>query len=1111
MGKTTSLAKDPKEHPLMTNSLRTDPSRSVDISDKSATAGTGRGVAEGRAGARHGADLLGHLPVDRFSRGRPNSLTEASYGLGKEQLDRVSRACAALQTGRDAFLLTAFATLLARLAGQEVVTLGNIAADRAVLTLSFDDGASFRSLLSTRLSVSASSNEPCAVEFVSATPPVSLADLPEQCLRMTVSLSESGCQVHLASTTGRWDQSLLHLWLYYFDNLVAGAATTPDIPWKTLPLLDPIDAWEHYRALNDTAAPYPADACVHELVMQQVQRSADALAVASEQHQLTYRQLDQRSNGIARRLRLLGAGPGRCVAVCMERAADLPVALLGVLKAGAYYVPLDLQDARQRLETILDECRPAAILADPSFPTLHTQEAVAVMHLDDVPEVSAFDDPREKGLTPDHPAYMIYTSGTTGKPKGVAITHRSLLNLLHSIAREPGFTSRDRLLGIAPISFDMATMDMFLPLVSGGALVVADRFAAGDPLRLSDMLKRFEITFMQATPVTWRLLTASGWEGKQNLKMISGGEAIQRDLANQLRGLGGELWNCYGPTETTIWSAVLRIQSEPGPVTVGPPIANTTFYVLDETGRLLPPGVPGELYIGGIGVSSGYVDRPQITQERFLPDPYSQVAGARMFKSGDLVRLVNQQEFEFFGRLDQQVKLRGYRIELGEIEAALRSFPGIENAAAALRDNGLGEPYLVAFVTATNQQPDLRRVRDHLVQLLPPYMLPSRFVVLEAMPLTSSGKVDRKALPASNSLTAARAAYQQPEGVKPQTPLEERLLAIFREVLNTAEFGVTDNFFDYGGYSLLTVKLFARIYRTLHVSLPISLLFDAPTVRALAAVIDRAEPPPMIVPIRPRGGSAPLFVVHSYLLYGVLPQIVEPDRPVYGVRELLDAPPEQSVEERAATYVKEILKVNPNGPLLLAGWCAAASLTVEIARQLHYLNHQVGLVALFDAERPGYRPPVRSNRAARVISSLKFHSQRIRAAGGREKLTYVRDTVVRISDTMMESLFTNHRPYVLTLQRVLGFALPDAVFNNTWSRVAAIQNHAPATYPGRVMLFRAADVPHLSAADETLGWKEVVQEPVEVVFVPGDHETMFHDPHADFFGTRLRQALQQNE
>jgi hypothetical protein len=360
----------------MMNSLRIGALGSVDVSDKSPAAGTGQAMAEGGTRACHGADLLGHLPVDRSSRGTPSSLTEASYSFANEQLDRVSAACALLQAGRDAFLLTAFAALLARLAGQEVVTLGNIAADGAVLTFSFDDEASFRSLLSTSLSVCAPSNEPCAVEFVSATPPVSSANLPEQCLRMAVSLSDSGGQVHLASTTGLWDQSVLQLWLYYFDNLLAGAATAPDTPWKALPLLDSTDAWAHYRALNDTAAPYPADACVHELVMPHVQRSADALAVTFQEHHLTYRQLDQRSNGIAQRLRLFGAGPGRCVAVCMERAADLPVVLLGVLKAGAYYVPLDLQDSHQRLETILDECRPAAFITDPSFPTLHRPSTI---------------------------------------------------------------------------------------------------------------------------------------------------------------------------------------------------------------------------------------------------------------------------------------------------------------------------------------------------------------------------------------------------------------------------------------------------------------------------------------------------------------------------------------------------------------------------------------------------------------------------------------------------------------------------------------------------------------------------------------------------------------
>ncbi len=495
------------------------------------------------------------------------------------------------------------------------------------------------------------------------------------------------------------------------------------------------------------------------------------------------------------------------------------------------------------------------------------------------------------------------------------IPHRALANFLYAAMREPGFTALDRLLAVSPISFDIATMEMFLPLVAGGTLVVGDRFLAADPLRLAAAIKRFDITCQQATPITWRLLVSSGWEGKRDLKVITGGEALPRDLANQVARLVAELWNCYGPTETTIWSGALRIQSEEGVVPVGPPIANTRFYVLDETGRLLPPGVPGELYIGGTGVGAGYLDRPQLTRQRFLPDPFAPVQGARMFRTGDLVRLINGNEFEFFGRLDHQVKLRGYRIELGEIESVLRTFPGIADAVAALWDSGPGEPYLVAYVTVDHSQPDLRQVRDGLAQLLPSYMVPSRFVVMEAMPITSHGKIDRKAMPAPDSVTAVLPAYHQPEGAAPQTELEEKLLNIFREVLNTNEFGVTDSFFDYGGYSLLTVNLFTRINRAFRLSLPISLLFDAPTVRALAEIIDRDQSLSTIVPIRPRGTSAPLFVIHSYLLYGVLPRMVEPERPIYGVRELLDVEA-HTVVDRAAIYVKEILKVCPGSGIV---------------------------------------------------------------------------------------------------------------------------------------------------------------------------------------------------
>jgi thioesterase domain-containing protein len=396
--------------------------------------------------------------------------------------------------------------------------------------------------------------------------------------------------------------------------------------------------------------------------------------------------------------------------------------------------------------------------------------------------------------------------------------------------------------------------------------------------------------------------------------------------------------------------------------------------------------------------------------------------------------------------------------------------------------------------------------------MLPSYMVPSRFVALDAMPLTSSGKIDRKALPAPKSANAGLTAFRQPEGTEPQTTLEEKLVAIFRDVLKVREFGVTDSFFDFGGYSLLTVKLFTRINRTLNLSLPISLLFDAPSVRALAKIIEYGEPLPMIVPIRPKGRLAPLFVIHSYLLYGVMTEVVEQGRPVYGVRELPDIPEAQSVEDRAAAYMKEILKVYSGGALLLAGWCAAGSLTVEIARQLREFGHEVGLVALFDAERPGYQPAVLGRRpnwwADTLIPSLRFHSQRFRRANGRAKVSYIGDMVHHRWDALLEALFMRYRRTALSLQRVFRFALPEAAFNNTWSSIAAIQNYTPAKYSGRVTLFRAADVPQHPGADETLGWKEIVEEGVDVVFVPGDHESMFHPPQANYLGERLRQALE---
>ena len=1062
-------------------------------------------------------DLLQHLPADCESSAGANAPVVALHRLTGIRVASLYQLSNSLDAGPESIFLTIFSTLLARLAGQEMVILRNISGDPTLLTLRFEADASFRTMLKATPSQRRPADQPAAVEYTFSAADSLFPNLPPHGLSMAVHCSATECDVQLGSSTGLWSQATLQLWLRYFDRLLGAVIAEPDAPWKTLPLLDPAEAQAFYRNLNQTAETGAEGLCIHELVMRQVTRAPLAVAVVSGSQSLSYAQLDQRSNAIAHRLQALGAGPNRPVLVCLDRTAELPVALLGVLKAGSCYVPLDPQDARPRLRAILDQCRPVAIIADSAFSLPREIEPIPVISPND--DASGHDPEQDiehqaPPANSGHQAYVIYTSGTTGKPKGVPILHRALVNFITSATRAPGFTSADRMLAVAPISFDIAAMDMFLPLVSGGTLFIADRHTAADPYRLATLLRELDVTVLQATPATWRLLASSDWEGKRDLKMISGGEALPRDLANQLLPHGKELWNCYGPTETTIYSSVLQIQSRSGVVPLGPPIANTTFYVLDDHGRLLPPGVPGELYIGGTGVSPGYLEPPQNSLRRFLHDPYAGTPGALMFRSGDLVRLLNGDRFEFFGRLDHQVKLRGYRIELGEIEFALRTFPGIQNAVAALHESGPGEPYLIAYVTARDQQLDqetdqpqnLRRLRDHVSLVLPAYMVPSRFVLMESIPLTTSGKIDRKALFASGSI--ALSAYHQPEGVTPRTSLEQKLLTIFREVLATPEFGVTDSFFDYGGYSLLTVKLFTRINRALDLRLPISLVFDAPTVRSLAEAINRPQIVPPIVVIRSRGKSVPLFVVHSYLLYGVLRQIVEDDRPVYGVREQSEDLPVKSVEEHAASYVKEILSICPDGPLLLTGWCAAGSLTLEIARQLRKLSHKVGLVALLDAERPGYRPLVRGNRTAAVLARVGFHMRRLRSTSIREKLQYFGVFLLHLWDTLLERVFVRQRPFMLRLQRLFGAILPRAVFDNAWSRIAAIQNYAPMNYPGKVVLFRAADDPGLPGGDETMGWNEIVDGGVEVVFVPGDHESMFHQPNVDFLRRRFRQALQ---
>ena len=1062
-------------------------------------------------------ELIRRLPAEDNS-ATASALGFASLELNAQERDLLARAAAEANASLDDFLLAGFAGLLARFAWQERIAIVCHAPQPCIATFTWEHGLGFRNALDTKRTERLPAGSPLpdgpAYQFLGTqvrAEPHALAPL-----RLTAKQEPGLLKLVLASSNSRWSKGTLESWIRSLRILLLAGAEETALPLGMLPLLDEGEILNFYRDLNRTSSEYDTRASVHELISRQAQLNPDAPAVKFGDRKLSYAELERQSTLRAQSLVSAGAGPNRPVAICMERSEQLPVALLAVLKAGSCYVPLDPHHPRQRLVSTLEECKPVAVLSDSATAPSLGGVPTPVLCMDrDWPAATA----ELPQVSPDDLAYIIYTSGSTGKPKGVQIRHRSLVNLFDPNSGMPKLAPGDRLLAITTISFDIATMDMLMPLASGATLVIGGRFAAGDAFELMHLLDENDATFMQATPFTWGLLVNSGWAGKANLRMISGGEALPRDLANRLLPLGQELWNCYGPTETAIYSGAIRLKAEDGIVPLGPPIANTTFYIVDHAGKPLPPGVPGELCIGGVGVSPGYLERPDLTARRFIADPFSDLcpnADSKLFRTGDLVRALNCHQLEFMGRLDHQVKLRGYRIELAEIEAVLRSHAAIENAAVILREDVEGEPRLVAYVTlSSGSRLRPKEVKDYAARLLPDYMLPARIVSLDALPLTGSGKIDRRALPIPESLPGQDEEMPQAANVPPANDLEAKLLEIFRDVLGRTSIGVTDSFFDYGGYSLLTARLFARIHRSLGKKLPISLLFDAPTPRQLAEVIQKDAPLPMVVPIRKEGRAAPLFVIHSYLIYAALCEAIEEDRPIFGVRELDDHRPIGTLEERAALYASEIQRAYPDGPLSLVGWCLAGSLTVEVARQLREQGRIVAVVALFDSECPGYKPRTEDGSSlvkAKLLSFARFHSGRLRGLNWQGRLRYLSGRTTRRWNDVLESAGAHQRAAVRWLEKNLAFALPESVRE----RLAVLgaddlRPSSPQSYPGKIVLFRASDVVQISGTEPSLGWACVAKDGVVVEFAPGDHESMFRKPHLPRFGEMLTRVLREAE
>ncbi len=682
-------------------------------------------------------------------------------------------------------------------------------------------------------------------------------------------------------STDLFEAATIAVFAEHFKLLTASIIADPDQRVFDIPCLTDHERQRLLIDQNATAAAYPQDRCVHQLIEDQAGRTPDAVAVVFGDQSLTYAELNGRANQLAHHLRALGVGTQSQaevrVGLYLHRSLELVIALLGILKAGGAYVPLDPTYPTARLEFMVADAQIDVLVTQQALMATSPRHEGITLCLDhDWPQIAQQPTSTPPGsVGADHLAYVIYTSGSTGQPKGVQIPHRALTNFLHAMRQVPGMEADDTLLAVTTIAFDIAGLELFLPLLVGARLVLVSRAEATDGARLAALIDTTGATVLQATPATWRILLATGWAGTPRLRALSGGEALSWDLAEALLERVDQLWNLYGPTETTIWSAATRVRREDRRISLGQPIANTQLYVLDRQQCPVPLAAPGELYIGGHGLARGYLNRPALTAEKFVPNPFTDSPGERLYRTGDVARHRADGTIEFLGRIDHQVKVRGYRIELGEIEAVLRQQAQIRDAVVVVREDrtptrghpaggppagGHPDQRLVAYMVgaqANQEQPAANRqsinteqIRAYLRERLPEYMVPSAFVTLDALPLTANGKLDRRALPAPD-----RAEY---DGIliAPRTPTEELIAGVWSEVLGVHPIGVHDNFFALGGHSLLVTQVVGRLKQILHLDLPLRLLFEAPTIATFAArLTDQQTAATMPLRAVPRDGT----------------------------------------------------------------------------------------------------------------------------------------------------------------------------------------------------------------------------------------------------------------
>ncbi|HKD03123.1 MAG TPA: amino acid adenylation domain-containing protein [Terriglobales bacterium] len=909
-------------------------------------------------------------------------------------------------------------------------------------------------------------------------------------LSVTLVERANGLKATFGYNTDLFDEATVIRLMGHFRRLLEAIAADPEQRIADLPLLTESEERKLLVEFNSTTAEYPRTASVVTLFEAQAGKTPNAVAMVFRDEQLSYRQLNERANRIAHHLRKAGVGPDVLVGIYVERSLDMVAGILGILKAGGAYVPLDPAYPRDRIGFILENAQAPVLLTQQALVDTLPAHRARVVCLDRDWETIA----REGIRNPDGPrspadlAYVLYTSGSTGKPKGVQIEHRNLVNFLISMSSEPGLKPADTLLAVTTLSFDIAGLELYLPLITGARVVLASREQAADGRELIALLERSRATVLQATPATWRMLIESGWKGSSHLKVLCGGEALPADLADQLLSRCAELWNMYGPTETTIWSSVYRVTSTlANTAPIGTPIANTAMYVLDGRKRPVPIGVPGELYIGGDGVARGYLNRPDLTAEKFQADPFRR--GERIYRTGDLAKYLADGNIQFLGRADFQVKVRGFRIELEEIESVLAQHPGVQQGVVIVREDRPGDKRLVGYIIPKpGEDPGTASLREHLKGSLPEYMVPGIFVKLDSLPLTPNGKVNRRALPSPD--------WSQMESlgsVAARDQLELMLVKIWQKVLGLPQIGITDNFFDLGGHSLLAARLLAEVEKVTGRQIPLSALFRGATVESLAQILregSEASPDPVVMEIQAGNGGLPFFAVASpgvdTLGYALLARHMGADQPLYKLQAqepVVERRPftEDELRQLSQEYIAAMRAVQPQGPYCFGGMCEGVQIAERMIWELEAQGQKVGLFAIFD-------------------TWVLQHSQ----DPWRWRLYYYQQ---RLRSLRRARLGEQLQTYGRVARNKIGNVTGRIPARTDWQEAYWPQNFVPRRFRAPIALFKRPKQPFYYVDDPQMGWGARSESGVEIYEIDFHHLEILREPYVRILGQKLAACM----